>query len=105
MIGERPFTTALAARLLSMVGTAIAAHWHLKKRARGTQRGESIVAMAEAAALRASCLDDLAIARGDHAQEGLRGFAVPAPQTAGAFLRRFTSDTSASSTRRCERSI
>lgn len=35
MIGERPFTTALAARLLSMVGTAIAAHWHLKKRARG----------------------------------------------------------------------
>jgi len=72
------------------LGTAIAAHLHLKKRARGLSETESILAMAEAVALGATCLDDLAIARADHAQEELRGFAVPAPQTAGSFLKRFT---------------
>ncbi len=46
--------------------------------------------MAEAVALGATCLDDLAIARSDRAQEELRGYVVPAPQTAGSFLRRFT---------------
>lgn len=44
----------------------------------------------EAVATGAGCLDDLAIARADGVQEKLRGFAVPAPQTAGSFLRRFT---------------
>jgi len=72
------------------LGTAIAAHLHLKKRARGLSEAASILAIAEAVALGASCLDDLAIARSDRAQEELRGFAVPAPQTAGSFLRRFT---------------
>jgi hypothetical protein len=72
------------------LGSAIAAHLRLKKRARGLSEAETIVAMAEAVALGATCLDDLAIARADHAQQELRGFAVPAPQTAGSFLRRFT---------------
>jgi hypothetical protein len=34
-------------------------------------------------------LDDLEVARGDQSQEAMRGFAVPPPQTAGRFLRRF----------------
>ena len=46
--------------------------------------------MAESVALGASCLDDLAVTRADEAQAELRGFEVPAPQTAGAWLRRFT---------------
>ena len=72
------------------LGIAIAAHLRLKKRARGLSEAESILAMTEAVALGASCLDDLAIVRADRAQEELRGFAVPAPQTAGSFLKRFT---------------
>ena len=72
------------------LGSAIAAQLHLKKRARGLSEAEFILAMAEAVALGAECLDDLAIARADHAQEELRGFAVPAPQTAGSFLKRFS---------------
>lgn len=72
------------------LGTSIASHLGLKKRARGLTEAESILAMAEAVALGATCLDDFAIARSDHAQEELRGYAVPAPQTAGSFLRRFT---------------
>ncbi len=72
------------------LGTAISSHLHLKKRARGLSEAESILAMAEAVALGATCLDDFAVARSDQAQEELRGFAVPAPQTAGSFLRRFT---------------
>ena len=61
----------------------------LKQRARGLTEGEFVAAMAESIALGASCLDDLAVARSDAAQGELRGFAVPAPQTAGAWLRRF----------------
>jgi hypothetical protein len=72
------------------LGVSIAAHLHLKKRARGLTDAESVLAISEAVALGASCLDDLAVARADHAQEELRGYAVPAPQTAGSFLRRFT---------------
>jgi hypothetical protein len=45
--------------------------------------------MAESIALGATCLDDLAVNRADSAQGELRGFDVPAPQTAGAWLRRF----------------
>jgi Transposase DDE domain group 1 len=72
------------------LGSAIATHLRLKSRARGLSEASSILAMTEAVALGATCLDDLAIARADQAQEELRGFAVPAPQTAGSFLRRFT---------------
>jgi hypothetical protein len=46
--------------------------------------------MAESVALGARCLDDLAVNRADTAQTELRGFGVPAAQTAGAWLRRFT---------------
>jgi hypothetical protein len=78
-----------AARAVGL-GTSIASHLRLKKRARGLSEAESILAMTEAIALGATCLDDLAIARSDRAQEELRGYAAPAPQTAGSFLRRFT---------------
>jgi hypothetical protein len=46
--------------------------------------------MSEAVALGATCPYDLAVARSDQVQQKLRGFVVPAPQTAGSFLRRFT---------------
>jgi hypothetical protein len=62
----------------------------LKKRCRGLSEGHFVAAVAESVALGSSCLDDLAVARGDTAQEVLRGFAVPAPQTAGTWLRRFS---------------
>jgi hypothetical protein len=62
----------------------------LKQRARGLSDAQFAVGVAESIALGARCLDDLAVARADGAQEELRGFAVPAPQTAGHWLRRFT---------------
>lgn len=62
----------------------------LKRRARGLSEGQFVSAMAESIALGATCLDDFAVNRADVAQEQLRGFPVPAPQTAGSFLRRFT---------------
>jgi hypothetical protein len=62
----------------------------LKSRARGLSDTEFVVGMAESIALGASCLDDLAVTRADAAQAELRGFDVPAPQTAGSWLRRFT---------------
>jgi hypothetical protein len=62
----------------------------VKKRARGLSEGQFAAAIAESIALGASCLDDLAVNRADVAQEHLRGFPVPAAQTAGSFLRRFT---------------
>lgn len=63
---------------------------HLKDRARGLSEAQFVVAMSESIALGARCLDDLAVARADLAQCELRGYAVPAPQTAGAWLRRFS---------------
>jgi hypothetical protein len=62
----------------------------VKKRARGLTDTEFVMGMAESVALGTSCLDDLAVNRADVAQAGLRGSEVPAPQTAGAWLRRFT---------------
>ena len=76
-------------RVVGVTG-AVSAHVHLKHRARGLSEAEFVAAMAESIALGARCLDDLAVARGDAAQEMLRGFPVPAPQTAGTWLRRFT---------------
>lgn len=72
------------------VGEAVEASVSLKKRARGLSDAEFVMGISESIALGARCLDDLAIARGDLAQADLRGFDVPAPQTAGAWLRRFT---------------
>jgi hypothetical protein len=46
--------------------------------------------IAEWIGLGAGCLDDLAVNRADTAQAELRGFDVPAPQTAGTWLRRFS---------------
>jgi hypothetical protein len=78
---------------------AVAEHVHLKNRARGLSEAQFVVATAESVALGARCLDDLVTARGDVAQELLRGFAVPAPQTAGTWLSGSAWATSASSTR------
>jgi hypothetical protein len=61
----------------------------VKKRARGLSDTEFVLGMAESVALGARCLDDLAVNRADTAQAEVRGFDVPAPQTAGAWLRRF----------------
>jgi hypothetical protein len=71
------------------LGPAIDAELHLKVRDRGLSEAESILGMTEALALGAKCLDDLEVARGDRAQEAMRGFGIPPPQTAGRFLRRF----------------
>lgn len=93
---DRPITAQAGAVLIRQAVKAVGltrtvgAHLHLKERARGLSEGQFVTGMAEAVALGADCLDDLAVARGDLVQEELRGFAVPAPQTAGSFLRRFT---------------
>jgi hypothetical protein len=78
-----------AARAVGL-GDALDDCLSLKQRARGLCDSEFTMAMAESIALGASCLDDLAVNRADTAQAELRGFDVPAPQTAGAWLRRFT---------------
>lgn len=78
-----------AAKALGLAA-AISTHLHLKKRARGLTEAQFILGMSEAVALGSDCLDDLAVARSDTVQEKLRGFATPAPQTGGSFLRRFT---------------
>ena len=62
----------------------------LMRRARGLSDAQFVRGMAEPIALGAGCLDDLAVNRADAGQTELRGFEVPAPQTAGAWLRRFT---------------
>jgi hypothetical protein len=62
----------------------------VKKRARGLSDRQFVMGLAESIALGATCLDDLAVNRADVAQGELRGFEVPAPQTAGTWLRRFT---------------
>lgn len=72
------------------VSRAIDRHLHLKQRSRGLTEAEFVTSVSEAIALGATCLDDLAVARGDEAQTTLRGYAPPPPQTAGAWLRRFT---------------
>ncbi|MGH2659551.1 MAG: IS1380 family transposase [Actinomycetota bacterium] len=93
---DREITAHAGAVLLRQAAKAvglarsIGEHLRLKKRARGLTEAQFVLAMAEAVALGADCLDDLAVARADQVQETLRGFATPAPQTAGTFLRRFT---------------
>lgn len=72
------------------LSAAIDRHLHLKRRDRGLREAEFVTGVAESIAAGARCLDDLAVARADTAQERLRGFAIPAAQTAGTWLRRFT---------------
>src|SRR5688572_12884338 len=83
---ELPRETARALGLAEEVAAAVS----VKERARGLSEAQFVVGAVESIALGARCLDDLAVARADAAQEQLRGFAVPAPQTAGTWLRRFT---------------
>lgn len=82
----------LLRQVMDLVGLVPAADACLtvKRRARGLSDGQLVAAIAESVALGARCLDDLAVTRADTAQETLRGFGVPAAQTAGAWLRRFT---------------
>lgn len=72
------------------VAEAIGQCLSVKRRARGLSDTEFVLGIAESIACGARCLDDLAVARDDVAQRTLRGFSVPAPQTAGRWLRRFT---------------
>ena len=72
------------------VAAAVDAHVHVKERARGLSEAEFVASVVESIALGADCLDDLIVARADDVQRELRGFEVPAPQTAGSWLRRFT---------------
>jgi hypothetical protein len=72
------------------LAAAVDAYVHLKQRDRGLREAEFVTGVAESIAVGARCLDDLAVARADTAQERLRGFAIPAAQTAGRWLRRFT---------------
>jgi hypothetical protein len=72
------------------LAAAIESTVSVKRRARGLSEAEFVAGTAESIALGARCLDDLAVARADAAQRELRGFEVAAPQTAGAWLRRFT---------------
>jgi hypothetical protein len=93
---ERAITAFGGAELLREAGRAVGLAGavddclSLKKRARGLSDTEFVMGMAESIALGANCLDDLAVNRADAAQAELRGFELPAPQTAGAWLRRFT---------------
>lgn len=70
--------------------TSLAQCLHLKERERGLSEAQFVLSVSESIALGARCLDDLAIARSDLAQRELRGYGVPAPQTAGTWLRRFS---------------
>jgi Transposase DDE domain group 1 len=93
---DRAITAFGGATLLRETGRAVGLAGELddclklKKRARGLSDSEFVMGVAESVALGASCLDDLAVTRADAAQAQLRGFEIPAPQTAGAWLRRFT---------------
>jgi hypothetical protein len=77
---------ARAVGLVNVLDEAV----QLKKRARGLSDTQFVMGMAESIALGATCLDDLAVNRADAPQAELHGFNTPAPQTAGAWLRRFT---------------
>lgn len=72
------------------LGEAVARNLHLKQRDRGLSESEFVAGTAEAIALGAECIDDLAVARADQSQHAMRGFEIAAPQTAGTWLRRFT---------------
>lgn len=93
---ERALTAYGGAELLRQTARAVGVFADVdecvsvKQRARGLSEAEFVLGVAESVALGARCLDDLAVARADAAQEQLRGFGVPAPQTAGSWLRRFT---------------
>ena len=62
----------------------------VKKRRRGYSPAQAILALCETLIAGGECLDDVALLRGDSAQELLRGHGLPEPTTLGRFLRRFS---------------
>lgn len=62
----------------------------VKKRQRGYSPAQSILGLCETLIAGGECLDDVALLRGDSAQELLRGHGLPEPTTLGRFLRRFS---------------
>ena len=62
----------------------------VKKRRRGFSPSQAILGLCEALIAGGECLDDVALLRGDSAQELLRGHGLPEPTTVGRFLRRFS---------------
>jgi hypothetical protein len=62
----------------------------VKKRRRGYSPAEAILGLCETLIAGGECLDDIAVLRGDSAQELLRGHGLPEPSTLGRFLRRFS---------------
>ncbi len=62
----------------------------VKKRSRGYSPAQAILGLCETLIAGGECLDDVALLRGDSAQELLRGHGLPEPTTLGRFLRRFS---------------
>ena len=62
----------------------------VKKRSRGYSPAQVILGLCETLIAGGECLDDVALLRGDSAQELLRGHGLPEPTTLGRFLRRFS---------------
>ncbi len=62
----------------------------VKKRSRGYSPAQAILGLCETLIAGGECLDDVAVLRGDSAQELLRGHGLPEPTTLGRFLRRFS---------------
>jgi hypothetical protein len=62
----------------------------VKKRSRGYSPAQAILGLCETLIAGGECLDDVAVLRGDSAQELLRGHRLPEPTTLGRFLRRFS---------------
>jgi hypothetical protein len=62
----------------------------VKKRSRGYSPAQAILGLCETLIAGGECLDDIALLRGDSAQELLRGHGLPEPTTLGRFLRRFS---------------
>lgn len=62
----------------------------VKKRNRGYSPAQAILGLCETLIAGGECLDDVALLRGDSAQQLLRGHGLPEPTTLGRFLRRFS---------------
>ena len=62
----------------------------VKKRGRGYSPSPAILGLCETLIAGGECLEDVALVRGDSAQELLRGHGLPEATTLGRFLRRFS---------------
>ena len=62
----------------------------VKRRRRGYRPSQVILGLCETLIAGGECLDDIALLRGDSAQQLLRGHGLPEPTTLGRFLRRFS---------------